>query len=97
MHNPVKIPPADYLAQAVSVSIAQCIMMAISSKYVAATFPLLAVIFYLLQHFYLRTSRQLRLLEIEHKAPLDTQMTETLEGLPTIRAFGREKRAREKM
>lgn len=72
-------------------------MMAISSKYVAATFPLLAAIFYFLQHFYLRTSRRLRLLEIERKAPLYTQITETLEGLPTIRAFGRERRAEEKM
>lgn len=46
-----------------------------------------AVYFYL-QRAYLRTSRQLRLLDLEEKAPLYTQFLETLSGLATIRAFG---------
>lgn len=42
----------------------------------------------MLQKFYLRTSRQLRLLDLEAKSPLYTQFIETLTGLTTIRAFG---------
>ncbi|EHK99656.1 putative Metal resistance protein YCF1 [Glarea lozoyensis 74030] len=38
--------------------------------------------------FYLRTSRQLRLLDLEAKSPLYTQFMESLSGLATIRAFG---------
>lgn len=47
----------------------------------------MAVIWYL-QRFYLATSRQLRLLDLEHKSPLYSMLTETIEGLVTIRAFG---------
>ncbi len=65
----------------------QFIMIAIASKYVAACFPLIAAAFYTIQHIYLRTSRQLRFLDIEYKAPLYSQMMETLNGLVTIRAF----------
>ncbi|KAG9660971.1 putative multidrug resistance protein, partial [Aureobasidium melanogenum] len=40
------------------------------------------------QHAYLKTSRQLRYLDLENKSPLFTHFTETSEGLTTIRAFG---------
>ena len=43
---------------------------------------------YLLQKVYLRTSRQLRLLDLEAKSPLFTHFMETIEGLTTIRSFG---------
>jgi len=43
---------------------------------------------YVLQKFYLRTSRQIRYLDLEAKSPLYTHFTETLSGLATIRAFG---------
>ncbi|EFY90036.1 ABC multidrug transporter, putative [Metarhizium acridum CQMa 102] len=39
------------------------------------------------QTFYLRTSRQLRLLDLQAKAPIIKQLLETIQGLPTIRAF----------
>ncbi len=42
----------------------------------------------LIQKFYLRTSRQLRHLDLEAKSPLYTHFTETLAGGATIRAFG---------
>ena len=51
---------------------------------------------YVLQHVYLRTSRQLRLLDLETKSPLYTHFLETLRGLSTIRAFGWERQVREK-
>ncbi len=54
----------------------------------ALTAPILIFAVYLLQKYYLRTSRQLRFLDLELKSPLYTHFTETLEGLSTIRAFG---------
>lgn len=50
--------------------------------------PALILAVYFLQKFYLRTSRQIRFLDIEYKAPLYTHFAETVEGLSTIRAFG---------
>ncbi|KAI8293031.1 ABC transporter atnG [Colletotrichum sp. SAR11_240] len=81
--------PAAALGVAVGVvfGIARFVMMSVSSRYMAVILPFLIPVFYALQHFYLRTSRQMRLLDIEHKAPLYTQLIETLEGLATIRAF----------
>ncbi|KAI8264025.1 ABC transporter [Colletotrichum sp. SAR11_239] len=38
--------------------------------------------------YYLRTSRQVRLLDIEAKAPMYTHFLETLKGVATIRAYG---------
>lgn len=54
----------------------------------AALLPLIMFFMYVLQSFYLRTSRQMRLLDIEQRAPVFTHLAETLEGLITIRAFG---------
>ena len=50
--------------------------------------PALVLCVYFLQSFYLRTSRQMRFLDLECKSPLYTHFTETIEGLSTIRAFG---------
>ncbi len=61
--------------------------MSIASKYIAVAFPCISILFYVVQRFYLRTSRQMRLLDIEYKAPLYSQLMETLSGLPTIRAL----------
>lgn len=44
--------------------------------------------YYFLQRGYLRTSRQLRMLDLELKSPIYTQFLESLSGLSTIRAFG---------
>ncbi|KAF3760028.1 P-loop containing nucleoside triphosphate hydrolase protein [Cryphonectria parasitica EP155] len=57
--------------------------------YAGATVPLILLVVIVVQRFYLRTSRQLRLLEIETKAPLFSHFIESLNGLATIRAFGR--------
>ncbi|KAL2858516.1 hypothetical protein BJY01DRAFT_530 [Aspergillus pseudoustus] len=75
------------------VCIAQCVILAVSSRYVAISFPFLMLIFYVVQRFYLRTSRQMRILDIEHKAPVYSHFVETLTGLSTIRAFGWEAQA----
>lgn len=46
------------------------IVIALASPYLAASYPLLMIIGYCIQMFYLRTSRQLRLLDLEAKSPL---------------------------
>ena len=56
------------------------------------TIPLLVVALYILQKIYLRTSRQMRFLDLEAKSPLYTHFLETLEGLSTIRAMGWQER-----
>ncbi|KAK5993610.1 ABC multidrug transporter B [Cladobotryum mycophilum] len=54
----------------------------------AISIPFVMVILVMIQRFYVRTSKQLRLLEIEHKAPLYSHFLESINGLATIRAFG---------
>jgi ATP-binding cassette subfamily C (CFTR/MRP) protein 1 len=64
------------------------VLIGVASVYAAAAFPVLLISLYFIQKFYLRTSRQLRLLDLEAKSPLYTQFMESLSGLATIRAFG---------
>jgi len=64
------------------------ILVCLGSSYIAASIPGVLVAMYFIQKFYLRTSRQMRLLDLEHKSPLYQQFTENIEGLETIRAFG---------
>ncbi|KAI4639949.1 hypothetical protein J4E93_008748 [Alternaria ventricosa] len=58
------------------------------SSYASITLPFLLVAVYLLQRFYLRTSRQLRHMDLETQAPLVDAIQETMYGVSTIRAFG---------
>lgn len=64
------------------------IILAIFAKYLGIALPFLAVAVFFIQKFYLRTSRQMRLLEIEAKAPLYTHFLELVSGAATVRAFG---------
>lgn len=57
-------------------------------KYAAALAPFLIMLVYIIQAYYLRTSRQLRHLDAEAKTPLYTLFTEMATGLEHIRAFG---------
>ncbi|ETS74012.1 hypothetical protein PFICI_13878 [Pestalotiopsis fici W106-1] len=63
-------------------------VVATSSAYLVITFPIMAIFLYGLQKFYLRTSRQLRLLDLEAKSPLYSQFIDTIKGVATIRALG---------
>jgi ABC-type multidrug transport system fused ATPase/permease subunit len=82
--------PADFLKT--TNNFVQCLMSAVfisvGAKYLAPLIPVAGFVVYLIQKFYLRTSRQLRQLDLETKSPLYTQFTETISGLTTIRAFG---------
>lgn len=64
------------------------IIICVVGKYLATSVPFVAVVVYFIQSFYLRTSRQIRILDIEVKAPLYTQFLETIDGVACIRAFG---------
>lgn len=66
----------------------QIATVAYGSKYMAASIPVTLIVLGILTKYYLLTSQQLRILDIELKAPIYTQFTETKEGLVTIRAFG---------
>lgn len=66
----------------------QIATVAYGSKYMGATIPFTLIALWALSHFYLLTSQQLRILDIELKAPIYTSLTETMEGLATIRAMG---------
>lgn len=63
-------------------------IIASGAKFAAIIIPFLLVALYFLQRFYLRTSRQIRLLDLEAKSHLYTQFTETAAGLQHVRAFG---------
>ncbi|PWY87431.1 P-loop containing nucleoside triphosphate hydrolase protein [Aspergillus heteromorphus CBS 117.55] len=73
---------------ALTSAIAQLLIVFVTGKYLAAITPVCLVVFYFLQKFYLRTSRQLRFMELEAKSPLYSNFMETVNGLVTIRAFG---------
>lgn len=51
-------------------SLGMAAVIATSSPYLVITFPILAIFLYGVQKFYLRTSRQIRLLDLEAKSPL---------------------------
>ncbi|OAA63926.1 ABC transporter, transmembrane domain, type 1 [Cordyceps fumosorosea ARSEF 2679] len=67
---------------------AEAALIAMGSPYMAATVPFLIAAVYALQKVYLRTSQQLRLLELETRGPPYANFLETLDGVSTIRAFG---------
>ena len=69
-------------------AVGSAILVFIGSGYVAAAIPFCIFLLYLIQFYYLRTSRQLRLLDIEAKAPLFSQFLETMSGISCIRAYG---------
>ncbi|KAG5953563.1 hypothetical protein E4U53_004782 [Claviceps sorghi] len=68
--------------------IVSAVLVFTGSGYVAAALPICIALVSVVQKFYLRTSRQLRLLDIEAKAPLFSHVIETLNGLSCIRAYG---------
>ncbi|KAL3417369.1 ABC multidrug transporter [Phlyctema vagabunda] len=75
-------------------TLGQLALISTGSGYMALAIPFVLLVIYVLQNIYLRTSRQLRFMDLEAKAPIYTHFTETIEGLSTIRAFGREEEAK---
>lgn len=71
--------------------IIKAIVVAIGMKYTAPVIIVSFVLFYLLGVYYLRTSRQIRFLDLEARAPLFAEFIETASGVEHIRAFGWQK------
>lgn len=67
--------------------VVQLVIICILGKYLAAAIPFLAMTLFVVQRYYLRTSRQVRLIDIEAKAPLYKHFIETTQGVATIKAF----------
>lgn len=70
------------------ISIMQVVLIAVAALYVLALLPAIAIALFLIQHFYLRTSKQLRQLDLQSKSSLHTKFIEASTGLLTIRAHG---------
>jgi ATP-binding cassette subfamily C (CFTR/MRP) protein 1 len=68
-------------------SIGSIIIIVVGAPYVGVALPFLLATLWLVQKFYLRTSTQLRTLDLELKAPLFDHILESVSGLATIRAF----------
>lgn len=85
----MEIPYAfiDLVLSAVT-CITGAVLMCLSAGYFAAVMPPILLMMWVLQKYYLRTSRQMRILELEAKTPLYSHFIESLSGLCTIRAFG---------
>ncbi|KAI7217129.1 multidrug resistance-like protein [Hortaea werneckii] len=66
----------------------QMVIIGVTARITAIFIPICMACVYFTQRLYLKTSRRLRLLDIEAKAPLLAYHIETLSGLPTIRTFG---------
>ncbi|KAK8053968.1 ABC multidrug transporter [Apiospora saccharicola] len=67
-----------------------------SAPAIAVSYPFLALLLYFVQRFYLRTSRQMRFLDLEAKSPLYTHFRDTTHGIESIRAFDFTEEDREK-
>lgn len=69
------------------VAVGMAAVLAAASPYILLSLPIIAVGLYVIQKVYLRTSRQVRLLDLEAKAPLYTHFLETITGIASIRAY----------
>jgi len=77
--------------------VGQMLVIAVSSRYLGAAVPFVVAVCIVTQRLYIRTSRQLRFMDLEAKGPLYTQFIETLNGLASIRAFDIQDNFREEM
>ncbi|XWW92149.1 hypothetical protein V2A60_000071 [Cordyceps javanica] len=66
----------------------QLILIAVVANEALAAIPVAVLVLYMIQKVYLRTSKQLRSLDLESKGVLHTKFGETASGLATIRANG---------
>ncbi|KAI5259336.1 P-loop containing nucleoside triphosphate hydrolase protein [Aureobasidium subglaciale] len=76
--------------------IAMTAIIIVATPFIAATLPVLGLVFWTIQKIYLRTGKQLRIMDLEAKAPLCTHFLETVTGVSTIKTFGWAKAYRER-
>ncbi|KAK7957338.1 ABC transporter [Apiospora aurea] len=65
----------------------QAAFLFVSQKVLALTLPFTIAVVYVIQKVYLRTSRQLRFLELDSRSAVVDSFLENAEGVATIRAF----------
>ncbi|KAF5527157.1 ABC transporter FUM19 [Colletotrichum aenigma] len=70
-----------------AIAVGQAAVIAVSSAWLAISYPFFVLLLWVVQKIYLPTSKRLRILDLEAKTPLYTNFLDTLNGLPTIRAF----------
>lgn len=76
-----------FVTQCCKITVQITVLCLVQNQF-AVVVPVCAIVVYFVQKVYLRTSRQLRVLDLEAKATLYSGFHETIDGLPTIRAFG---------
>ncbi|TKW49435.1 Canalicular multispecific organic anion transporter 2 [Colletotrichum tanaceti] len=87
-----QLPPAILsISNQVFKLLVQLVLLFSAQKLMATTLPLCVVTVYFVQRIYLRTSRQLRLLDLESQSAVYSSFLESVEGVRTIRAFGWER------
>ena len=64
------------------------VLVFIGSGYLSIALPFCLLVVYGIQHYYLRTSRQLRHVDIEAREPLFSHFLDTLASVESIRAYG---------
>ncbi|KAK1831127.1 ABC transporter, partial [Podospora conica] len=67
--------------------IMQTIVLFMAQRWLSLSLPVCALVLYVVQKIYLRTSRQLRFLELESRAAVFSSFLESVDGIETIRAF----------
>ncbi|KAF4440782.1 hypothetical protein F53441_12190 [Fusarium austroafricanum] len=68
--------------------IAQCVVVTIQSHWAGFAILAIAIVIGFFHEFYLRTSRRLRVMDIEARSPVLSLLLESLDGLATVRAYG---------
>jgi ATP-binding cassette subfamily C (CFTR/MRP) protein 1 len=67
---------------------AQVALTCVGSGWLGLAVPVMLLTLFVLQKFYLRTSRQMRLLDLEAKSPLYSHFISSFAGLTSLRAYG---------
>ncbi|KAK0640764.1 P-loop containing nucleoside triphosphate hydrolase protein [Cercophora newfieldiana] len=89
-----QLPPAVLaISNQIFKLLVQCVLLFSAQKLMTLTLPICVATVYFVQKIYLRTSRQLRLLDLESQSAVYSSFLESVEGVTTIRAFGWEKQA----
>ncbi|OAQ99177.1 hypothetical protein LLEC1_01741 [Akanthomyces lecanii] len=63
-------------------------LILVGSLYMAAIIAPMMLFVYFLQKYYLQTSRQLRYLDLQSFAPVNTHIIEMIDGVATVQAYG---------
>ncbi|KAJ5704274.1 multidrug resistance-associated protein [Penicillium malachiteum] len=82
--------PADAInaVESAASCVTKVVIICIFGTYFTASMPVFALALCLIQVYYLRTSRQVRLLDIESKSLLVSHFLEAIQGVTMLRALG---------